>query len=395
MPKISNVYLDKKTGKFYYVANLGYDERGKRVQHFKRGFDTQREAKSAYEDYMDNYSESGVKKNSSMTFEVFYKNYYEPDYKRSVRASTFENRKAAMRKHFRYLYKRKLKDFTPAYLKKWQNELSKQGYSNGYIRLIFGSLEKALDLAKKLGMIQRNPARQIENVKKVKSKIDFWTIEEFKLVLGTFDDDYYDFFSKVLIDFLFMTGLRFGEAEALSWNDVNLIDCTVNVNKSMYYKNAHDYTIGDPKTKSSVRVIAIDHDTVKILKKWKAIQKKNLGKCSFVLSYNGVPTNKYTAKSIIERHAEMAGVHRIKVHALRHSHASMLIAMGENALVVRDRLGHADIKTTLGTYGHLYPHVNREVANHLVGVLDGVKVKKDVNRKPFNGNEYVKKRKRE
>ena len=93
---------------------------------------------------------------------------------------------------------------------------------------------------------------------------------------------------------------------------------------------------------------------------------------------------------MIEHHAEIAGVHRIKVHALRHSHASMLIAMGENALVIRDRLGHSDVKTTLGTYGHLYPNVNREVANKLVGILDNVKANKNIKRKMLNGNEYVK-----
>lgn len=391
MPKVSNIYLNKLTGKYFYVANLGYDEEGKRVQHFKRGFKTQKEAKLAYDEYMSNYSESGIKKNSTMTFEVFYKDYFEPDYQRSVRKSTFENRQSVMRKQFQYLNKRKLKDITPAYLKKWQNELSVKGFSNGYIRLIFGSLEKALDLAMKLGMIQKNSARQIGNVKKVKHKVDFWTIEEFKKVLTTFDDDnYYQFFSRVLLNFLYMTGLRFGEAQALTWKDINFEDYVITINKSMYYRNAKDYTIGEPKTSASNRVIAIDQDTLNLLDNWKNIQFKNIGTCEFVLSYNGAPTNKYTARHIIERHAELAGVHKIKVHALRHSHASMLIAMGENALVVRDRLGHADIKTTLGTYGHLYPNTNREVADRLQGILSDVKFNKNITHKEFHGNGSVK-----
>lgn len=49
MPRISNVYLSKKTGKFYFVDSLWYNEKGKRVQYFKRGFKTQKEAKNAYE----------------------------------------------------------------------------------------------------------------------------------------------------------------------------------------------------------------------------------------------------------------------------------------------------------------------------------------------------------
>ena len=62
-------------------------------------------------------------------------------------------------------------------------------------------------------------------------------------------------------------------------------------------------------------------------------------------------------------------MHDIKIHALRHSHASLLISLGENAIIVRDRLGHEDIETTLGTYGHLYPNMNREVATKLSNLI--------------------------
>jgi len=65
----------------------------------------------------------------------------------------------------------------------------------------------------------------------------------------------------------------------------------------------------------------------------------------------------------------LAGVHRIRIHALRHSHASLLISMGENPLIIKERLGHEEIETTLGTYGHLYPNSNFDVAHKLKGIL--------------------------
>ncbi len=58
-----------------------------------------------------------------------------------------------------------------------------------------------------------------------------------------------------------------------------------------------------------------------------------------------------------------------RFHELSHSHASLLISMGENPLLIKERLGHEKIQTTLGTYGHLYPNSNLEVANKLTGVL--------------------------
>ena len=57
------------------------------------------------------------------------------------------------------------------------------------------------------------------------------------------------------------------------------------------------------------------------------------------------------------------------MRSLRHSHASLLISMGENPLLIKERLGHEKIQTTLGTYGHLYPNTNLEVAKKLTGIL--------------------------
>lgn len=161
-----------------------------------------------------------------------------------------------------------------------------------------------------------------------------------------------------------MTGIRIGEAQALNWEDINFKEKTLDISKNMYYKTSKEFYITEPKTLASNRQIALDDTTIKYLMEWKEIQKKNID-TDLVFSYNGLPTNKSTTSHIITRHAKLAGVHRIKTHALRHSHASLLISLGENALVIRDRLGHEDIKTTLGTYGHLYPNMNREVVDKL------------------------------
>lgn len=369
MPKIANIYQDKKSGKWYFVANLGYDEKGNRVRHWQRGFTTQKEAKSAYNEYMNNYSKTAIKINSTMSYEEFYETYFEPDYKRSVGQSTFDNRKSSMRLHFTFFYKTKLKDINTTLIKRWQNNLSEK-YSNSYIRNLYGTFQMSLDLAVKLGLVQTNIAKQVGNVKKVSKKVDFWTIEEFQKVISTFNtSDYYEHFSFIFVWLMFMTGLRIGEAQALLWDtDINFKDKTLNVSKSMYYKNANEFYIKEPKTKASNRIIALDDDTIYHLQKWKMIQSKNI-LSKYVLSHNGLPTNKSTAKHIIERHSKIAGVHRIKTHALRHSHASLLISLGENALIVRDRLGHEDIETTLGTYGHLYPNTNRDVADKLKNLV--------------------------
>ncbi|MFV0400966.1 MAG: tyrosine-type recombinase/integrase [Oscillospiraceae bacterium] len=388
MPKVANVYQDKKNKKWYFVANLGYDEHGKRIQHWERGFTTQKDAKTAYDEYMSNYSKTAVKTNSTMSYQEFYETYFEPDYKRSVGQSTFDNRASAMRLHFSYFYKRKLKDINAPMIKKWQNKLAEQ-YSSAYIRLIFGMFQMTLDLAVKLGLLQNNVAKQVGNVKKDKIRIDFWTQEEFEKVIGTFNiKDYYENYSFIMIWLLFMTGLRFGEAQALEWKtDIDFENKTLAVSKSMYYKSANEFYIKAPKTRAGNRVIALDNDTVGYLKAWQEVQTKNCPS-KWVLSYNGLPTNKSAPRHIIEQHAKLADVHRIKTHALRHSHASLLISLGENAIIVRDRLGHEDIETTLGTYGHLYPNTNRAVAEKLSSLI--LVKADDTIRRTFTSNQFIK-----
>lgn len=67
----------------------------------------------------------------------------------------------------------------------------------------------------------------------------------------------------------------------------------------------------------------------------------------------------------IVRGAKESGVKRIRLHDIRHSHASMLVAMGFQTLEIKDRLGHEKIETTLNTYSHLYPNKQMELADRL------------------------------
>lgn len=388
MPKVSNVYQNKKSLKWYFVANLGYDNTGKRVRYWGSGFSTQKEAKKAYDEYMNNHSKSAVKLNSTMSYKEFFEKYFKPDYKRAVKLSTYENRISAMEKHFSFFFNKKLKDISAPLLKEWQNKLSEQ-YSSTYIRLIYGMFQMSLDLAVRLELLQTNIAKKVGNVKKVRKNVEFWTKEEFEKVISTFDTtDYYEQYAFTVIWFLFMTGVRFGEAQALTWSDIDLETGMVNISKSMYYKNSKEFTINPPKTRAGMRTIALDLTTIDYLIKWKVTQGKNI-KTNYVMSYDTIPTNKSTIRNIIHQHSKLANVHIIKIHGLRHSHASLLISLGENALIIRDRLGHEDIKTTLGTYGHLYPNTNLEVATKLNNLID---ITPQENKRKLISNQFIKRK---
>ena len=357
-------------GTYYFRANLGYDPiTGKQIQKYRSGFKTKKEAKEEYSKLFLTSVDELTDQKSKVTFRQFIEETYLPWYKTQVKESTYINRCSTIKNHFKYFYKMATDEIEPINVQNWQLKMAKE-FSPNYIRIVQGMLSIAFDRAIVLGLAKKNPSRMIGNIKSKKTKVDFWTLEEFQKVISLlYKGDYYEHYLFMSFWLLFMTGMRIGEAAALQWSDIDFETGMLSITKTLYYKTMTDYKFVEPKTQASIRTLYIDADTINELKAWKEVQQKILPKCKLILSYNGTPTSKTTLPRALEKLAKLAGVHRIKIHALRHSHASLLISMGENPLLIKERLGHEKIQTTLGTYGHLYPNTNLEVANKLTGIL--------------------------
>ena len=357
-------------GTYYFRANLGYNPiTGKQIQKYRSGFKTKKEAREEYSKLVLPSTEELTEKKKKISFQQFIEEIYLPWYKTQVKESTYINRCSTIKKHFSYFYKMATDEIEPINVQNWQLKLAKE-FSPNYIRIVQGMLSIAFDRAIVLGIAKKNPSRMIGNIKSKKTKVDFWTLEEFQKVISLlYKGDYYEHYLFMSFWLLFMTGMRIGEAAALHWSDIDFETGLLSITKTLYYKTMTDYKFVEPKTQASIPTIYIDADTLNELKAWKKVQQQVLPNCELVLSYNGTPTSKTTLPRALEKLAGLAGVHRIKIHALRHSHASLLISMDENPLLIKERLGHEKIQTTLGTYGHLYPNTNLEVANKLTGVL--------------------------
>ena len=358
-------------GTYYFRANLGYDAvTGKQIQKYRSGFSTKKEARAEYSKLILAAEEGLAMEKKQPSFKQFIEEIYLPWYKTQVKESTYKNRLNTIEKHFKFFYRKKVNEIEPIHVQTWQLKLAKD-YSPNYVRIIQGMLSLAFDRAIILGLSKKNPARMVGNIKSKKVKVDFWTLEEFQKVISLlYKGDYYEHYLFICFWLLFTTGLRIGEAAALQWEDIDFESGIISVTKTLYYKSMNEYTFVDPKTSASIRTVVIDKDTIRELKDWMEVQKKVLKDCNFVLSYSGIPTSKHTLPRALEKLAGLAGVHRIKIHALRHSHVALLISMGVNPLIVKDRLGHEKIQTTLGTYGHLYPNSNFEVAKMLGGIIN-------------------------
>ena len=157
---------------------------------------------------------------------------------------------------------------------------------------------------------------------------------------------------------LLWTGWRIGELLAITKADINFEKNQLSINKT-YYRTGMQDIITEPKTKQSFRTIEIPEFLKEEIKE-------------FVDGHYGMPDTERLFPVVQEavqhkmkRQIELAGVKKIRVHDIRHSHVAYLIEKGVEPLLIRDRLGHKDIRITLNTYGHLYPNQQRKIANLL------------------------------
>ena len=333
------------------------------------------------------FGKGSITVNSTMTFKKFLDDYFIPDYKSQVRKRTFDMTQSKF-KRLSFFENMKLSDIQAPHVKQWQNSMFIEGLSNNYIRSVHQILQQVFDLAVKLGMLSSNVAKTVGNVKKDRPKVDFWTVEEFQLFISTFDkSNIYELLYFTTFWFFFMTGVRTSELQAIEWSKIDFEKGTVLIDCSMYYKNQKEWYLTDTKSISGVRLLYLDDDTLEHLKYWKKAQSQ-IGECKFVFSIADSPLVKSTLKRVLKSHSDYAKIKSIRIHDLRHSHASFMLSLGMNDLEMQNRLGHADIKTTLGTYSHLRPNAMKEVATRMTGkvvVSDNI-----VRKSKFNGNQNTK-----
>lgn len=230
-------------------------------------------------------------------------------------------------------------------------------------------LKKIFDVGLRKGYYTTNPVKLLKKLPIEKTKMQFWTVKEFQQFLTLFEPEEYNI--KLLFTLLFFSGLILGEALALTWQDIDFSTNTIHITKSVYVNKGVSY-ISSTKTKAGTRRIIINKKLSQELQYWQQQQKHLLEQFTSdsmslqVFQSSPITITKNSIekqyKKILERDATLK---KIRIHDFRHSHASLLINQGEDYLVVKERLGHASITTTIDTYSHLYPSKQKDLADKL------------------------------
>lgn len=346
------VYQDKER-KTYYFSVTYKDWNGQQKRKLKRGFKLARDAKAAEREFLAQYAQQ-----PDFTFQAMYELYI-ADCRTRQRPSTVHTKEA----HFEhailpFFHALKLSEITPAHVRRWQNDMM-NNYAPTTQKQIHGILSALFNFAMRFYHLASNPARIAGSIGTLKStRAKFWTVEQFNAAMKFVAPKY-----RAFLNLAFYSGLRPGELLALEIRDYNPTARTITVTKSLEYIKGV-YYIGPTKNAQSTRVVTIPATVCNMLDEYiSRLYEPEPQEPLFLLVY------RVSLLQHLNRAAKKAGLENIRLHDLRHSHASLLINLGVNILAISRRLGHSDIKTTLNIYGHLYHTTNEEIAAQLDDII--------------------------
>ena len=345
-------YKDEKTGKWFakfYYTNW----QGIKKQKWKRGFATKKEALGFERDFLEKQSA-----NPDMTFQNLYEIYME-DMAARLKQSTLLTKKAVLKTRILPFFGSKpINEIKASDVRRWQAKLmsSPNNYSQTYLKKINTELNSIINYAKRFYDLNTNPCGKAGTIGKAKAEeMDYWTYDEYIAFREGVKDKS---LSYICFEVLYWTGMREGELLALSPADIDLDNKTISINRTYQRIEGKD-VFTSPKTRKSKRKIPIPDFLCQELSDY--IQSRYMLDADERL----FPVTKSYLSHEMIRGCKNTGVKKIRIHDIRHSHASLLINQGCDALMLADRLGHEKVSTTLNTYSHLFPHKQQELVHSL------------------------------
>jgi integrase len=364
--------LDGGRVRWDVVVDLGNDPvTGKRRQR-KKTFTTKKEAQAALTNWQADIDKGVAVDRSPLTVGKYMAHWLGALAAHRVRATTLESYEDKTR-----LYilpssgQTPLQKLTPAmlqalYARLLAGEGAQRSLSPRTVRYTHAILRMALKEAERVGLVARNAADRVSPPRDRRPPIETWDTAEVRRFLAVAEDDGY---SPVWLLALH-TGMRRGELLGLRWTDVDLAKGVLHVRQSVTVLHHAPY-VGEPKTASGRRTIALDAPSVAALREHRVRQNaRRLALGAAWQDYDlvfasavGTPIDSNTLSRRFVALVAKAGVPRVPFHGLRHTHATLLMKQGVHPKVASERLGHADINIALQTYSHVLPAMQREATD--------------------------------
>lgn len=339
------VYKDEKRKTYYFRVRFK-DLYGRPDQALRRGFKKRSEAVLAEAEFLTSIKDA-------FSTEITIDEVFEHNIKhKKLKNKTILRRRNEYNKHIQPLFGHmKIKDISVQQVMDFKTKLENHFESMNSARTVYSNFKILINHSVKFFGLRIDPSIIVDPIQRVKPRINFIKREEFEKRVVEINTHHY----KELSRLLFYTGLRIGEALALTWNDIDLDKHQLFVNKTL---DIATRTTTTPKTQGSVGYVPFPKfisDMLSEMKKESA--EKIYGFNEELNVFGGLAPYHY---SHYMKKFKLV-FPELRIHDLRHSYASYLINKGVDIYLVKELMRHDDIKQTANTYGHLYMERKQEI----------------------------------
>lgn len=382
----------RTTTTWYVVLELGRDATGRRRQKWHGGFRTRREAEAARAKLVNEVNTGVYAEPTKTTLEEWVLGSWLPTMKSQVKPTTWASYDRMLRLHvLAVLGNRPLHKLNPTLLNSLYVDLMAAGYkkeSRGgglhvkTVRHIHSTLHKVLGDPIDAGLLTNNPADRAKPPRPragSPTEMKFWNAEQLGRFLAHIEGDRLE----AAWHLLAMTGMRRGEVLGLRWQDVDLDHRRLAVRHTI---TAVGYEIKESTPKNhQACTIDLDPGTMEQLKAHRERQAKE--KEAWGPGYqdtglvfrreDGTPVHPQLFSQQFEREVRRSGLPQIRLHDVRHTHATIALRAGVPVKVISERLGHEDPAFTMKQYAHVIPGMQAEAAELVAALV--------ANSRPTNG----------
>jgi integrase len=377
-----SISRNPKNNRWYVLVDVPTGPDGKRRRRGVGGFKTKREAKAAEAEALRRIRDGVFVEPNRLTLGTYLTEMWLPSMANQVRPTTLGGYRHNVRA---YILPRlgniPLQRLTTARVSAFYGELVASGGQHGRplspktVRYVHTTLRRALRDAVADGLVVRNVAAQARPPRARRVEMHTWTAEQVGTFLASARED--RLYPAWLL--LATLGLRRGELLGLRWADVNQTTGRIAIRHTLVMVDGKP-AMAEPKTAKGRRSLTLAPDVLEVLRAHRARQaaeRLSLGagyvdSGLVITTEDGRPMHPETLSGLFVRQAKQAGLPPIRLHDLRHSVASILLAAGTHPKVVSELLGHSSIGLTLDTYSHVIPSLAEEAAGVIAAaVLQG------------------------
>lgn len=366
----------KRGNSWYYYFEAG-KVNGKRKKIERKGGSTKKEAQEALRTALNEFNDTGsFKDDSTMSVSDFMDYWFSNYVMLNCKYNTQTTYKTFININIKpNLGIYKLKQLNYTILQEFLNKQYAKGYSKNTLERIRNILCHSLEMAvNNYNFLKVNPAANttIPRFDNIAKKKIILSIKNFNNIIERFPigSSFY-----IPLQIAFHTGMRAGEVCGLTWDCVDLENKTIRVEKILIFKTKIGYEFSTPKTKNSIRTIDIGNTLVDILRehrKWQLNNKKEYGKYyddnNFVCTKENGNFITMTSLRYLSKIVNMELGIEFNFHALRHTHATMLLEAGANIKDIQTRLGHTRLSTTMD----IYSHVTEKMRTDTVSIFENI-----------------------